>query len=63
MSHIAKSGSFQEHEPFLPTCTQLQVFTSALLQAVGIQEDGVQGGDTPLQRQKKVILHFFTTLL
>ena len=63
MSHIAKSGRFQEHEPFLPICTQLRVFMSALLQAVGIQRAGLQGGDRPWGRQKKVILHCFTTLL
>lgn len=63
MSHIAKSGSFQENEPFLPICTQLQVFMSAFLQAAGIQKDGLQGGDSPWGRQKKVILCCFSTLL
>lgn len=53
MTHYTKSGSFQVHEPFLPICTQLQVFKSALLQAVRIQEDGLQRGDTLWGRQKR----------
>lgn len=53
MSHIAKFRSFQEREPFLPICTQLKVFMSALLQPVGIQKEGLQGRDNPWERQKR----------
>lgn len=53
MIHIAKSGSFHEHEPLLLICTQLHVFMSALLQAVGIQKGGLQGGHSLWGRQKK----------
>lgn len=53
MIHITKSGSFQEHEPLLLICTQLNVFMSALLQAVEIPKGGLQGGHSPWGRQKK----------
>lgn len=63
MIHNAKSGSFQEHEPLLLICTQLHVFMSALLQAVGIQKGGLQGGHSPWGRQKKKKGDFYIAFL
>lgn len=54
MSHIAKFGSFQEHEPFLTICTQLKVFMSALLQSSrDSKKMGCREEITPGKEEKK----------